>query len=524
MVIAPNTTVLLLRNVPLDSTYKHTIYFSSVGAQNAYFSTKVKYTLTAYTYQRPTRVMRVGVEADNLYDCNYVMFQNTSFGNKWFYAFISNINYLNNGTTELTLEMDIIQTWFFDYTVNPSYVLRQHVMDDTPFTWLAPEPLSPTNFMEAQPTWKGYTTTEYGFEPYITMAISRSKGRAYNDEMIDIPDLGNPPNVYSGIYSGLWYLSVPVSNYQAINTAIEMFDDLGLGDSIVSISMTPVPVMPEGFSVAKDTGIDVMSLDFNGYTIKNNKLLNSPFSRIKLSSTDGDTVELQPELVNQNHLLTVAYFSTSYPACITCIPSYGGISANWDFAVQYSDNPQCAWSSDVYANWLAQNVAQNATGKVCSEIAQTSAIWEFISGAATLNVSKAAAGVEKYANTLANSPEMAKTKMSRLPGKANGVASGSNINYDFGRIGFEARNYRISRQEAKTFDDFLSVYGYQINQITTVNRSGRPIWNYVQLDNASLTGSVPVTAMNNIQSIYQNGITFWNSGDNVGNYSLDNSI
>ena len=73
MYIAPNTTIKILKNVPLDPTYDHTIYFSpdSSGntAQYNYFITKAKYTLTENTYQRVNKgKIRVGIEADNLYD------------------------------------------------------------------------------------------------------------------------------------------------------------------------------------------------------------------------------------------------------------------------------------------------------------------------------------------------------------------------------------------------------------------------------------------------------------------------
>ena len=93
MYIAPNSTIKILRNVNLDNTYQHTIHFNSTPEQTSYFSGLSKYTLTNYTYQRKERILRVGILADNLYDCNYIMFQNTSFGNKWFYAFITCLLY-----------------------------------------------------------------------------------------------------------------------------------------------------------------------------------------------------------------------------------------------------------------------------------------------------------------------------------------------------------------------------------------------------------------------------------------------
>lgn len=56
--------------------------------------------------------MRVEKKAEDLYDCNYLAFQNTSFGSKWFYAFITSVEYVNNITSEITFEIDVLQTYF----------------------------------------------------------------------------------------------------------------------------------------------------------------------------------------------------------------------------------------------------------------------------------------------------------------------------------------------------------------------------------------------------------------------------
>ena len=71
MYINPQTNIRILSNAPLDTTYDHTIYFDSASAQYNYFISLQKYNLTNYTYQRVKRgVARVGIKADNLYDCN----------------------------------------------------------------------------------------------------------------------------------------------------------------------------------------------------------------------------------------------------------------------------------------------------------------------------------------------------------------------------------------------------------------------------------------------------------------------
>ena len=132
--IAPNSIIKIMHNVPLDDTYNHTIKFASLSAQQTYFngSSIVKYTLDKQSYQRVERgKMRVEILSDNLYDCNYLAFQNTSFGTKWFYAFITSVEYVNDVTSEISFEIDVMQSFLFDVTVGSCFVEREHVTNDT---------------------------------------------------------------------------------------------------------------------------------------------------------------------------------------------------------------------------------------------------------------------------------------------------------------------------------------------------------------------------------------------------------
>ena len=140
MYIEPNTNIRILKDVPLDTTYDHTIYFSSATAQTNYFAGLTKYNLNNQTYQRVKRgYARVQRKAEDLYDCNYMMFQNSAYGNKWFYAFITSVEYVNNVTSEITFEIDDIQSWFFDFTLDQCFVEREHTITDNIGEHIEPE-------------------------------------------------------------------------------------------------------------------------------------------------------------------------------------------------------------------------------------------------------------------------------------------------------------------------------------------------------------------------------------------------
>ena len=168
MYIEPNTNIRVLKDVPLDKTFDHTIYFESASAQASYFMGLQKYNLNNYTYQRVKRgYARVGIKADNLYDCNYMMFQNTSYGNKWFYAFITSVEYLNNECSQIEFEIDVMQTWFFDYSLDQCFVEREHTVTDNIGIHIEPENVN---------------LGEYVFNDYKDLSVALNKLAVFADD------------------------------------------------------------------------------------------------------------------------------------------------------------------------------------------------------------------------------------------------------------------------------------------------------------------------------------------------------
>lgn len=156
--ITPNSTVRFHQNIVLDNTYDHTYYFSDRNAQETFFSyrdeinpqnSRVKITLNDYSYQRHTRdSIRVALPIENIVNCSYMSFKNTSFENKWFYAFITDMEYVNNNTTIVYYEIDVIQTYVFDndFEFKQCYIERQHTISDEIGENTQPEPIGPCEY------------------------------------------------------------------------------------------------------------------------------------------------------------------------------------------------------------------------------------------------------------------------------------------------------------------------------------------------------------------------------------------
>lgn len=136
MIVTPQTEVRLCSNVPLLNTYEHQRTFTDATSQASYFIGKAAHTFTDFTYIRQDGSIKVPKGRDSLYNCNYLMFRNSDFGSKWFYAFITKLEYVNPDTTKVYFELDVYQTWQFEITFNPSFVVREHAkrfnVDGTP--------------------------------------------------------------------------------------------------------------------------------------------------------------------------------------------------------------------------------------------------------------------------------------------------------------------------------------------------------------------------------------------------------
>lgn len=123
------TNIRLLSGVPFSNDYKHTRWFNSLSEQTNYFLGRtVIHSMTQANFQRIEGHTYVAVNRsiDDLWGVNYLMFQNASYNSKWFYAFVTQLEYVNKNTTYVHFEIDVLQTWRFDISFKPSFVVREH--------------------------------------------------------------------------------------------------------------------------------------------------------------------------------------------------------------------------------------------------------------------------------------------------------------------------------------------------------------------------------------------------------------
>lgn len=519
MYVEPNTNIRILRNVPLDTTYEHTLYFDKYADQSTYFYKLEKYNLEKYTYQRVKKgVARVGINADNLYDCNYMMFQNTAYGNKWFYAFITAVEFVNNECAEIYFEIDVMQTWFFDYKLDMCFVEREHSSTDNIGDNIAPEPLA---------------TGEYVFNNYTS--ISDMRNLAVCIAIVDT-DGESEGTLYDGIYGSAQLWVYNATDVQGINSKINEYKQKP--NAIISMYMFPIMFIDNAIpdthrltygANAKRTIIQLTGISktdtIDGYTPKNAKLYTYPYNFYHIDNASGGELSLRYEFFD-NSIPVVEINGTITQPVVACIRpcSYKGVAPYSELGgytslntetLQLNNYPICSWNNDAYQTWLAQNNIPIALNALTS-LGQTGVASTYSANPVGMVSSSIIGNASNIVNQFYNASISADISKGNL--------SNGGVNTAIGKQQFYGGRCSVTHEYAKMIDDFFTMFGYATRQCKKPNISSRPHWNYIKTVGCTVTGSVPCDDLKKICSIYDKGITFWKNGAEVGNYSLDNSI
>ena len=505
MAVAPNSTVRVLRNVPIDQNYRNTLYFASTDAQYNYFVAQTKYTFTELTYQRRESSIYVQVSPDALFDCNYIMYQNTNYNTRWFYAFITAINYVNDNTAEIVFQMDVLQSWWGNWELEQCFVEREHSATDNIGDNLVPENLETGDLI----AYDDLTSTGYS---YLQIGVAST----FNDDENLSPSFGA---LYGGVYSGLSINAY--TDASQVNDLIERATEQSKADGIISIFMIPrESVVDIGEDpVTRTQTIDKHLNNLDGYTPKNNKLFTYPYNYLYLTDLNGNMAEFHYEYFSSsNCVFKIAGDMTPDPTLIMYPTNYKGIENNYNEKMAISGFPQCAWASDTYKAWLAQN----ATGTVIGSLASAGYnVGAGLSAVENKSVGGLVSASSAISGTVLSTINTFITK-SFLPHQAHG----QNGNSSLAALHLKAFYYApvgIQAQFAKIIDEFFTMYGYATHRVKVPNISARPQWNYTKTIGCLVKGYCPASDIREIEQIFDNGITFWKNPANVGNYSVDNS-
>lgn len=589
--IVPNAEVYLLKDIKITPTYTDTIFFATKAAQTSYFTNPAKRvaTLTNMSYQRHSRGwLKVGLPVGTVSQANYMMFKNTAFENKWFYAFITDWEYLNNGNTLISYMIDDIQTWFFDCTLGDCFVEREHAMDDTIGANRIPEPVGSDRVMMVQ---KWQCSDMAGYDVVVQASQTNRSGSGWESD-----------ELHQGQYNGLAIRRMPCNTLDEAEDITNLLNDM-VGDGSYSEDATnqqqvvSVIMMPSKFTnTGGEKTVGSITIDntpftaqegfvgtrtsLYGYVPRNKKLLTAPFKQLLLTNGIGANAYLDyDEFKNGNALVNPSFKisgTRNGGGQIMCVPVYyKGVENNYDYKVVISEFPQCGYTLDAYRAWLAgggdikqkvhviQGVANglmgalnlvnnvgNAYDKLWGENYQA----RYDQSTAGKNLNKGAlnavnVGATNYANqntsiieatgntsavgagggiisSLANTAVGAMETQYNAKVQANipvGMTAG-NVMVGLRELNFRCYDVDINPIDAQIIDEFFDKYGYQTNRLKVPNINGRKAWNYVKTRDCEITGNIPASIKASLIGIFNAGVTFWKNGDNIGDYTQDNTL
>ena len=509
--IIPQSEVRLLKT-PLEKDLEHTLTFENVTTQTAYFLSKVIKSYTDFTYIREQQAIVVPDNYDNIYTCNYLMYRNNGFNNKYFYAFITKMEYVSDNSTRIYFEIDSMQTWFFQIEYKQVFVEREHVANDTIGLHTIPEGLETGEYITTTPQSSNHIGTTC-----LAMGLVSNNGWNINSQ-----------------YTGINYVFFKTDNNQYAFTALNRYKDTILDNDESIVCIFPVPIsmvndlinwnMPIGESGLKYGVFTTGNIDgafslgtFGGswqnklgtYTPRNNKLLTYPYRYLLLSNNNGSNNTYKFEDFSGNPSFNI--YGALVPSCsFLCVPNnYKGATLNYSESLVGAKMPLACWTSDLYTNWATQNgINKDFAGIVNETDAQ---IANLTSMTGIGNVGIFGSMKEIYAH-------------SKIPPAMKGNTNGGDVTYSLGNCNYLLYTMYIKPEYASVIDDYFDKYGYKVNELKTPNIYSRICWNYIKTIGCNFEGDIPQEDLQKIKDMFNNGITFWHSADNFLNYSADNSI
>jgi hypothetical protein len=532
MVITPQTDLYLLK-VPLEIDEANQLTFTNRTNQFNYFNSLPKIAADNFTYQRKDGVIRFPAHFDDLINYNYVMYRNEAYSNRWFYAFITGMEYLNDNVTAISIKTDVWQNWQFDLTYRQMFVEREHVNDDTIGNHTIDEGLELGDYViNSSTTLKpSMTVRDYDGEvifglkyPIFFQVTELVSGLSIAQSQWD--------QGYNGVFSGLYYFAVV--SYDAARSLISRYDSQGKGDAIIALFLAPMEFLQGakkfgelGYNVyiPQDTGrptnlINPTTLNrpatLNGYAPKNNKLFCYPFSYVYVTNNTGiDTTFRYEDFNNATPQFMMAGALGQGCTVKLCPMSYKKYVNNaevFEYGLMGAKYPICAWSSDYYTNWVTQNAVNTGLSLASGFLsAGVNASYGNATGAAS-NLLSSVGGV------------MAQRYQAKVhPDQAKGNTNSSDILLGWERY-FTADCMSVRYEIARTIDNFFSMFGYKVNRVKVPNITGRRNWNYVKTIGCYIEADIPQDDLQEIKDMFDRGVTFWHNTSTFADYSQNNDI
>lgn len=592
--IKPMTDVHFLSNAPVDYQMNNVIWLASEQEEANFFLSKTKFSFdncrAVNNDGDPWEItvpLTDGSTLDDYYNCNYLMWRNPQFSNKWFYAYIGTPRPASAGSVTVPFQIDYWQTWHWSCEFPATMVRRETVKDDTIGANLIEENvetgefvISPADIGTAAYTGigtdiieeSGWDTTPcvliaYTYKPsetttatdagtYIIDAIKDAAGSfTYNLKNIAPSFAGG--RFQQGIYQACNFIAFEVDTtdqdkldtaVQSINLYLQKLVDGVMIQSVqvlrmISKFMAPasgVQHINSAYPRVNNIKGKASPATFGSYTPNNNKLYTQQFNYLVIDNGTGAQMEMGYEYFNGDasqsipaHTPTFRLYSqlSNSPACRLIPYSYKCPTARENplYSLELNAYPLCSYSynemrADYFANQNS-NAVQGIRNTVNLATGLVGGAASTVTGAVTGGLAGAVSGIAQIANTALDAADtIAKQKdRARIPNEVVGL-SDSNIQFAIGRMSFIEYRMQVQSYYAKIIDNYFTAYGYAINNIKKPELNTRTRFNFIWTQGANVLGNLPTEAKNVINQQLDAGLRIWHDPAAWMDYSVKNTI
>ena len=579
--------ILLCKNIKLDKNYNNVLNYSeqqllSLCSDSSHLISQKN----DYSFIRESKnTISTDFSYDDCLKANYIAFQNKDYSNKWFFAFVEDVQYISDACTQITYSIDFWSTWFNKLTINQCFVKREHTNNDTIGANTIDENLDIGDVVVEGAesfSWSDryFVVIESNYIPKDNSHWSNNPvWRTNYDRFSGITCINS---IISGQQKIMFYINfdtAPASDFANIIRFI--YRALGDGHIEDIQNMYIVPELMVGLVSGLDEHLAYMSTDdsepfvfytsptsigensydftrnkqlsFIDFTPKNNKCYCYPYNYLLVTNNCGNQ-----NIYKYENWKNATQFKFEIKTAVVCGGSGKSIPKGYQTPVDtnYLNNdeslplgkfPTFSWSGDAYINWLSQNALNVATkvGLTAGSIATaglTGAVAEPLAlgvlEQATSEESRAMIQGKQQLSDLQSGASMGLGIAGQVAGLIGefysakmlpAITGGQNTgDVDFASMftTFTYKKMRVKTENLKVIDDYFTKYGYKTNRVKTPNISGRQNFNYIEIgsDSSIGYGEIPQIALEVINSVCKRGVTIWHNHNNIGNFSVNNSI
>lgn len=498
---------LRLIQAPFDNSYKDQLTFETPQAQADYFTgiTQINLDADKYTFIRKDNTVRVAINADELRSVNYLMYRNQNFTGWWTYAFIDKIEWQSDNSSVIHYSTDVWQTWQWGLQIRESFVVREHVNDDSIGAHTIDEGLELGEYVINAEQEVGLSDCSI-----VVMSTVRKNTQGEYAQAAGV--------IINGVYSGASLRAFPATldGRTALEGYLSELVSDQKADSVVSIYMVPTKMLGQTSGDVFNGRTEFLEtprpLQVDGYIPRNKKLLTDPYCFAYVHNNNGGSASYPYE--NFSDGISWQIKGDIYPSgSFKIVPrGYNGVTDDYDSALSLSGFPLCSWTNDSYQAYIAQQRGSLAISGASQAINIGASL-------ATGNAMGAVGGILGATQSV-----MALKQAQKQPPQARGSVGSGSANMAFGKNDFFIQRKSIRREYAEIIDGYFDMFGYKVNRLKVPNIRTRKLWNYVQVNDLSVYGDVPHEDLEKFKRIFQEGIRLWHEPMYIYQYDRDNSV